>query len=152
MLLYYFTHFRYHGSLHILPLIDQQKQPLGDLLKRSSPTHPGVVFITTAQLHSTKPEVRFCTDTNPASDVSEIRDGDDIWQSPQLKISLNTFFCNNTTKTTHHLHHPLHHLHLYSKVTERSSSFSSAVCSKLTNLLNWTYTHVLFNNFSHAIT
>ena len=29
-------------------------------------------------------------------------------------------------------------LHLYSKITWRSSSFSSVVCSKLTNLLNWT--------------
>ena len=38
----------------------------------------GVVVITTAQLHSTKPELRFCAGSNPACDVSEIRDGEDI--------------------------------------------------------------------------
>ena len=35
----------------------------------------GVVVITTAQLHSTKPELRFCASSNP---VSEIRDGEDL--------------------------------------------------------------------------
>ena len=34
----------------------------------------GVVVITTAQLHSTKPELS----SNPARGVSEIRDGEDI--------------------------------------------------------------------------
>ena len=38
----------------------------------------GVVVITTAQLHSTKPELRFCTGSNPACGVSEIRDGEDL--------------------------------------------------------------------------
>ena len=38
----------------------------------------GVVIIITAQLHSTKPELRFCTDSNPARGVSEIRDGEDL--------------------------------------------------------------------------
>ena len=38
----------------------------------------GVVVITTAQLHSTKPELRFCTGSNPARGVSEIRDGEDL--------------------------------------------------------------------------
>ena len=36
--------------------------------------HRGVVVITTAQLHSTKPEFRFCTGSNPARSVSEICD------------------------------------------------------------------------------
>ena len=35
------------------------------------------VVITTAQLHSTKPEFRFCAGSNPARDVSEIHDGED---------------------------------------------------------------------------
>ena len=35
----------------------------------------GVVVTTTSQLHSTKPELRFCTDSNLARGVSEIRDG-----------------------------------------------------------------------------
>ena len=39
--------------------------------------HHGVVVITTAQLHSTKTELRFCTGSNPARDVSEIRRGED---------------------------------------------------------------------------
>ena len=35
----------------------------------------GLVFITTAQLHSTKPEIRFCTGSNPVHGVSEFGDG-----------------------------------------------------------------------------
>ena len=38
----------------------------------------GVVVITAAQIHSNKPELRFCADSNPARDVSEIRDGEDL--------------------------------------------------------------------------
>ena len=38
----------------------------------------GVVVITTAQLHSTKAELRFCTGSNPARGVLEIRDGEDL--------------------------------------------------------------------------
>ena len=37
-----------------------------------------VVVITTAQLHSTKPELRFCAGSNPACGVSEIRDGEGL--------------------------------------------------------------------------
>ena len=37
-----------------------------------------VVVITTAQLHLTKPELRFCADLNPVCGVSEIRDGKDL--------------------------------------------------------------------------
>ena len=40
--------------------------------------HRGVVVMTTAQLHSTKPELRFCADSNPARGMSEIRDGEDL--------------------------------------------------------------------------
>ena len=38
----------------------------------------GVVVITTAQLHSTKPELRFCAGSDPARSVSEICDGEDL--------------------------------------------------------------------------
>ena len=55
----------------------------------------GVVVITTAQLHSTKPELRFCAGSNPARGVSEIRDGED------LRLSS----VNHNTKTIHHYHH-----------------------------------------------
>ena len=33
---------------------------------------PGVVVITTVQFYSTKPELRFCADSDPAGSVSEI--------------------------------------------------------------------------------
>ena len=35
-------------------------------------------IVTTAQLHSTKTELRFCAGSNPACGVSEIRDGEDL--------------------------------------------------------------------------
>ena len=38
----------------------------------------GDVFITTAQNHSSKPELRFCVGSNPACGVSEICDGEDL--------------------------------------------------------------------------
>ena len=50
-----------------------------------------VVVVTTAQLHSTKPELRFCAGLNPAHCVLEIRDGKDLWQWSRLEIRLNAF-------------------------------------------------------------
>ena len=47
--------------------------------------------MTTVQLHSTKPELRFCAGSNPARGVSEIRDGEDLWQWSRLEIRLNPF-------------------------------------------------------------
>ena len=38
----------------------------------------GVVVLTTAQLYSTKPKLRFCTGPNSSCGVSEIRDGEDL--------------------------------------------------------------------------
>ena len=38
-----------------------------------------VVAITTSQPHSRKPELRFCTGSNPAHGMLEIRDGEDLW-------------------------------------------------------------------------
>ena len=38
----------------------------------------GVVVITTAQLHSTKFELKFCAVSNPACGVSEICDGENL--------------------------------------------------------------------------
>ena len=40
----------------------------------------GVVVTATAQLHSIKSELRFYGGSNPARGVSEIRDGEDLWQ------------------------------------------------------------------------
>ena len=53
--------------------------------------HRGVVVITTAQLPSAKPELKFCSGSNPALGMSEIRDGEDLWQWSQLEIRINTF-------------------------------------------------------------
>ena len=46
---------------------------------------------TTAQLHPTKPELRFCAGSNPARGVPEIRDGEDLGQWSRLEIRLNAF-------------------------------------------------------------
>ena len=50
-----------------------------------------LVVITTAQFYLTKPKVRFCASSNPARGVSEIRDGEDFWQSSRLEVWLNAF-------------------------------------------------------------
>ena len=50
-----------------------------------------LVVITTAQRHSTKHELRFREGLDPASGVSEIRDGGVLWQWSQLEIMLNVF-------------------------------------------------------------
>ena len=47
--------------------------------------------VTAAQLHSTKPEIRFCTGSNPARSMLEIHDGEDLWQWSQLEIRVNAF-------------------------------------------------------------
>ena len=49
------------------------------------------VVIATAQLHSTNTELRFCAGSNPARGMSEIRDGENLWQWPRLEIVLNAF-------------------------------------------------------------
>ena len=51
----------------------------------------GVVVITTAHLHSTKPELRLCAGWNPACGISEICNGEDLWQWTRLEIRLNLF-------------------------------------------------------------
>ena len=51
----------------------------------------GVVVITTSQLHSTKLEVKLCTGPNPPRGVSEIRNGEGLWQWSRLEIRLNLF-------------------------------------------------------------
>ena len=55
----------------------------------------GVVIITSAQLHSTKSELRFCAGSKPARGLSVIRNGEDLWQWSRLEIRLNVF-CRST--------------------------------------------------------
>ena len=50
-----------------------------------------VLVVITTQLHSTNPELRFCAGLNPACGVSEIRDGEDVWQWSRLQIKQNAF-------------------------------------------------------------
>ena len=49
----------------------------------------GVVVIIIAQLHSTKPELRFCAGSNLAFGMSEICDGENFWRWSRLEIRLN---------------------------------------------------------------
>ena len=49
------------------------------------------MVITIAQLHSTKPELRFCSGSNPARGVLEIWDDEDLWQWSRLEIRMNAF-------------------------------------------------------------
>ena len=49
------------------------------------------VAITTAQPYSSKPEFKFYARSNPVRDVSEIHDGEDLWQMSRLEIRLNAF-------------------------------------------------------------
>ena len=74
------------------------------------------MVITTAQLHSTKPEIRLCASSNPVCGMSEICNGEDLWQWSLLEKKAESYSpFNNATKTIHHHHH--HHF----------SSVSSAI-------------------------
>ena len=53
------------------------------------------MVITTAQLHLTKPEIRFCAGSSPARDASEISYDEDLWEWFRLEIRLSTF-CGST--------------------------------------------------------
>ena len=55
------------------------------------------MVITTAQLHSTKPELRFWAGLNPACGVSEIRDGED-WK--RLTPSVGNLYHKNSSSSS----------------------------------------------------
>ena len=46
--------------------------------RRATLWRRGVVVITTAKRHSTKPELRLCAGSYPTRGVSEIGDGEDL--------------------------------------------------------------------------
>ena len=52
-----------------------------------------IIFITSKaeHLHSIKFEIRFCACSNTACGVSEILDGENLWQWSRLEIGLNVF-------------------------------------------------------------
>ena len=61
---------------------------------------------TTVQLHSTKSEPRFWAVSNPACGMSEIWDGENLWQWTWLGIvHKRLLFANHSVKTIHHHHH-----------------------------------------------
>ena len=67
----------------------------------------GVVVMNTAQLHLTKPQLRFCAGSNPACGLSEIGDGEDLWQWSRLEIRLNAlvgqpYHKNNSSSSSFH--------------------------------------------------
>ena len=59
----------------------------------------GVMVITTAQFHSSKPELRLCACLNTAHDMLGIHD-EDLWQWFRLEIRLNAF-CRWTIPRKH---------------------------------------------------
>ena len=69
----------------------------------------GEVVITTAQLHSTKAGSSFCAGSNPARGVSEIRNGENLWQWSWMEIRLNAFRRSTISKTIHRHHNNHHH-------------------------------------------
>ena len=67
----------------------------------------GVVIFTVAQLHSTKPKLRFCAGSNPVRGMSKICDGEDLGQWSQLEIRLNTFCQSTIQQKQFIIHGPL---------------------------------------------
>ena len=75
------------------------------------------MVITTPQLHSTKFELKPCAGSNPACGVSELRNGEDLWQWSRLEIRLNAFRRSTIPqKTIHHDHHRHHHREIALKI------------------------------------
>ena len=68
----------------------------------------GVLVITTAQLHTTKPELRFCAGSNPARGMSEICNGEDLWQWSLLEIRLNAFHLSTIPQEQFNIFHTSH--------------------------------------------
>ena len=68
-----------------------------------------MVVTTTAQLYSTKPELRLHAGSTPARGMSEVRDGEEQWF--WLEITLNAFCWSTILQKTFHHHHHHHHHH-----------------------------------------
>ena len=86
-------HIRESTGLHSLNSFIKEKKCLknpDNLVTLTKPWRRDRVVITTAQLHSTNPKLRFCAGSDPAQDVSKVRNGD-LWQWSRLEIRLNAF-------------------------------------------------------------
>ena len=65
----------------------------------------GEVVITIAQLHSIKPELRFCAGSNPARRVGDSRWWGSLTMAPAGNKAKRLSSVNHTTRTIHHHHH-----------------------------------------------
>ena len=62
-----------------------------------------VAVITSEELYSTKPELRFCAGSNPACSMSEICSGGDLWQWSWLELRRNTFSWSTIYQILNHV-------------------------------------------------
>ena len=60
---------------HKIPLKEKMKTEVNDNVTK---WRRGVVVTTTAQVHSSKPELRFCAGSSPVHGEWEIRDGEHL--------------------------------------------------------------------------
>ena len=74
-------------------LINNRSSLLSELQLKTDRSLPNttMMVITTAQLHSVKPELRFYAGSNPARGVSKTRHGEYLSQWSPLGIRLNSF-------------------------------------------------------------
>ena len=80
-----------------------------------------VVVITTAKLHVTNPDLRFCARSNPASGVLEIW-GEQVRMSdngPRWNKAKRLSSVNHTPKAIYHHHHYHHHHHHHILLTDQ---------------------------------
>ena len=87
-----------------------------------------VVVITSTQLHSAKPELRFRAGSTPACNISEICDGENLWQWSQLEISLNAPRWSNIPQKQFN-----------SPVVVMPTGVSLKILSPKTSRLHWLY-------------
>ena len=89
------------------------------------------MVITTAHLHSAKPELRLCAGSNPDRSVSKFHDGEDLWQWSGLEIKAKRLSSiNHATKTMyhHHHHHHNHHHHHHQSFKPQWSNPLKTIC------------------------
>ena len=104
--------------------------------------HHGVAVITTAQLHSIKPELRFCAGSNPAHNVLEIHYGEDLWQWSRLEMRLNPFHQSTILQKQFII---IHHWFAKSVANSKYISLTWIYCCKIST--SSSFGSVWLNNF-----
>ena len=93
----------HHMPMERTTLIDKRWRLMTSIAYSCELRRRVVVVITTAKLHSTKSELRFCAGSNPTHGVSEICDGKNLWQWSWLEIRRKRLLSiNHSAKTNHH--------------------------------------------------